>query len=169
MLCFKSSLTLSLTARCFMRNVGPLLSASCETGRRFTRPETAAQVARQNWRQGVPPSCPKAKLWGWAWSRAWSGAGVEPGAGPRPGAPPRAAAYPGPLRRAADPERTPPWATEGAWPTYLETLQLLPGFPGTWAAVSGRVNRRPVSHEALSSGPTFRMKHRAVVQRVSVL
>ena len=45
-----------------MRNVGPLLSASSETGRRFTRDETAAQVVRQHWRLGVPPSCPKAKL-----------------------------------------------------------------------------------------------------------
>ena len=51
-----------MTGQCFMRNVSPLLSASCETVRRFTRDETAPQVARRHWGQSAPPSCPKAKL-----------------------------------------------------------------------------------------------------------
>ena len=36
------------TAQCSMRNLS-----------RFTRPESPTQVARRNWRQCVPPSCPR--------------------------------------------------------------------------------------------------------------
>ena len=43
--------------------------------------------------------------------------------------------------------------------SHMVASDVLPSHIGSSLVALGRVNRRKGSHEALSSGPTFRMKH----------